>query len=601
MYRTIGFWKILAASSLIAISIAAAASPQLINYQGRATDNNGLPLAGTYSLTFRIYDSAASGNLVWSETQNAANINGGLFTVLLGSVTPLGEGVFTSSSRYLTVQIGADPELSPRQQIVAVAYALTAVEADSASWSGLKGIPAGFADGTDNVGTGDITAVNTSGGLTGGVTSGDANISIANGGVTSTHIGDGQILNVDVNATADIAATKIAGTAATLSGRQTFSRKNTFADSVSLADNAMRVENGRVKIGNSAVLPAGSFLSIDREYASDSDSLLSGIVVTLENSGEQLLNGCTVVAQGTSGDVTGISADVNSDGITRRGAYLRATPRIYPTSIGYTYGLRSEAIDGAECYGVYGVGSQGVLATGVHGRASLGSQQGTGVAGLATSNLVIGVGTYGGATANTIGYGVYGEAWANSSVNWAAFFGGDVNVTGVVYSPAKANRIDHPLDPENKYLQHCDVQSPDMINVYTGNIVTDGNGNATVLMPDYFVAINSDFRYQLTVIGEFSQAIVAEKIVSNQFRIRTDKPNVEVSWLVAGIRQDKFSEANRIQTEVSKSKDEVGKYLHPELYGLGIEQSTTANIRMAARRAAATSLGQNEASSKENH
>ncbi len=79
------------------------------------------------------------------------------------------------------------------QQIVAVAYALTAVEADSASWSGLKGIPAGFADGTDNVGTGDITAVNTSGGLTGGATTGDANLSIAANGVTSSHISDARL------------------------------------------------------------------------------------------------------------------------------------------------------------------------------------------------------------------------------------------------------------------------------------------------------------------------------------------------------------------------------------------------------------------------
>ena len=106
-----------------------------------------------------------------------------------------------------------------------------------------------------------------------------------------------------------------------------------------------------------------------------------------------------------------------------------------------------------------------------------------------------------------------------------------------------------------------------MMNIYNGNITTDGNGYAEVTMPGYFDALNMEFRYQLTVIGEFAQAIIAEKMQGNQFAIRTDKPNVEVSWQVTGIRKDPWADQNRIETEVMKEPENRGKYISPEVYG----------------------------------
>jgi hypothetical protein len=136
----------------------------------------------------------------------------------------------------------------------------------------------------------------------------------------------------------------------------------------------------------------------------------------------------------------------------------------------------------------------------------------------------------------------------------AGFFQGDVHVNGMLTKAAGSFRIDHPLDPEHKYLSHSFVESPDMMNIYNGNITTDKSGYATVTLPNYFDALNRDFRYQLTVVGEFAQAIVASKISGNSFRIRTDKPNVEVSWQVTGVRKDKFAEENRIKVESDKPK-----------------------------------------------
>jgi trimeric autotransporter adhesin len=74
-------------------------------------------------------------------------------------------------------------------------------------------------------------------------------------------------------------------------------------------------------------------------------------------------------------------------------------------------------------------------------------------------------------------------------------------------------------------------------------------------------------------MGQFAQAIVAEKVRGNRFVIQTSKPGVEVSWQVTGIRHDAWANAHRIQVEEVKSPDEQGHYLHPQLFGTGEEKS----------------------------
>ena len=86
-------------------------------------------------------------------------------------------------------------------------------------------------------------------------------------------------------------------------------------------------------------------------------------------------------------------------------------------------------------------------------------------------------------------------------------------------------------------------------------------------LPAYFEALNRDFRYQLTVIGKFANAMVSEEIKDNEFAIRTDPGRVKVCWQVTGVRKDAWAEANRIPVEETKPKRERGRYLHPELFG----------------------------------
>lgn len=159
---------------------------------------------------------------------------------------------------------------------------------------------------------------------------------------------------------------------------------------------------------------------------------------------------------------------------------------------------------------------------------------------------------------------------------FAAFFNGDVDVDGNLSKAAGSFKIDHPLDPANKYLYHSFVESPDMMNVYNGNVTTDGAGRAVVDMPDWFEALNRDFRYQLTVIGQFAQAMVASEMTNHKFTIQTDKPNVKVSWQVTGVRQDAWANAHRIPVELEKPDKERGYYMHPELFGAPAEKSIVA-------------------------
>lgn len=145
---------------------------------------------------------------------------------------------------------------------------------------------------------------------------------------------------------------------------------------------------------------------------------------------------------------------------------------------------------------------------------------------------------------------------------------GDGQVTGTFNKGAGTFKIDHPVDPENKYLYHSFVESPDMMNIYNGNEVFDENGFAKVVLPDYFDALNKDFRYQLTPVGApMPNLYVAEEISGNEFVIGGGTPGKKVSWQVTGVRQDKFANENRIVDEVEKEDYNKGRYLHPTLFG----------------------------------
>lgn len=166
---------------------------------------------------------------------------------------------------------------------------------------------------------------------------------------------------------------------------------------------------------------------------------------------------------------------------------------------------------------------------------------------------------------------VYGYAAAAFGTNIKAgefdgpvVINGPLTVNGALSKSSGSFKIDHPLDPANKNLYHSFVESPDMMNVYNGNITLDAQGEATVLLPDWFEALNKDFRYQLTAIGRPSPNVyVADEIAGNRFRIAGGTPGAKISWQVTGIRKDKYADQHRTPIEEEKSAEEKAAYGKP--------------------------------------
>lgn len=342
---------------------------------------------------------------------------------------------------------------------------------------------------------------------------------------------------------------------------------------------------------------------------------------------------------GTGQGVSGYSTDTDgvgvlgqaNNGMVATGVYGKSTTGAGGRFEGRTGIYSSSAA--ANGTGVIGTASNGAFARGVAGSTTTGigvdgtstATDGTGVRGFAANGYYAsgvygesanGYGVFGKAT-QTKGWGVYGQSTAYNgkgivaramgggdlsyalmaeapSDSWAGYFKGDISVSGEGHFHAvftdhcsgclgpSSLKIDDPLDPGHKYLQHAGVASAEQLDIYSGNTVTDGHGFATVALPRWFEALNANFRYQLTVVGRsFARAIIWKEIEHNRFSIRTDEPNVKVSWQVTAVRHDPYASAHRSVVEVRKSIRDQGRYLHPELYG----KPTSLTVRDRARAA----------------
>ena len=137
----------------------------------------------------------------------------------------------------------------------------------------------------------------------------------------------------------------------------------------------------------------------------------------------------------------------------------------------------------------YAAGNTGII-YGVYGLSDSTNGRGVFGAGTAFGAADVPYGVRGQASTSTMGYGVYAL--------------GDSGASGL-----KSFRIDHPFDPENRYLLHYSSESPFPQNFYNGNVVTDHQGYAWVPLPDYFAAINTNFKYQLTVVDNSVDFVMA--------------------------------------------------------------------------------------------
>jgi hypothetical protein len=472
-FGTIGIlvFMILALSA----NVIGAGVPGVIDYQGRLTNVAGAPVAdNNYLIKFKIYGSLAGADSLWSSGFLTVAVAGGLFSCQLSATGDLFNDIFRADTiRYLGITVGVDPEISPRSRLISTPYSFKSIRSDT-----------------------------------------------ANVALVANDVATGIITNSDINSSAAIAASKISGTAATLSGTQTFTATNTFNASLKVGDSTFTANANGVRIGDSESPYVGELLAVERVVNSTNNRY--GINIDMTNTGTGATYGLrsTVIKNaGLSGSAYGISSACQADGAYRYGITCSVEAASTTLTTGNSYGIYASARDGSYAYGVYGYA-------------------------------------------------------ADATNNYAGFFMGDAVVNGTLYKSGGSFKIDHPLDPENKYLQHSFVESPDMMNIYNGNITLNEQGEAWVELPEWFGALNKDFRYQLTAIGAPGPNLyIAQKVIENKFMIAGGTKEMEVSWQVTGIRKDKWAEANRIQVEVDKRPEERGKYLHPEVFNLPMERS----------------------------
>ena len=286
----------------------------------------------------------------------------------------------------------------------------------------------------------------------------------------------------------------------------------------------------------------------------------------------------------TSSNTTiGVRGITNSGNSTTSITYNVANPGGYFAS-NDGQGLYATTTGG---YTLNGFGDVSQAVVGVSNLTNIYSNTGVAGYGNGTGNFKAGVSGYiNGTAATSASYAIFGQDNINSQSTYAGYFLGKVFMNsslsvsgtaqvggtlfasgGLTTSGTKNFTIDHPLDPENKILRHASIESNEVLNQYSGNITTDSKGNATVTLPKYFEVLNKDFRYQLTVMGSFAQAIIKKEVADNQFIIKSNRPNVRISWQITGVRNDRNMQYAPFLAETEKEGLNKGKYMNPEAYG----------------------------------
>jgi hypothetical protein len=518
------------AFAVVVCSNAAIASP--FTYQGSLMDG-GVPANGFYDMTFQLADSAVLGFLLDSDTVLGVEVIEGVFTVEID----FDDTITNHDARWIAIVVEGVP-LSPRVRMRATPRAYNAVNADSA---GTVEVPlfvsatnatinshATSSTGTALLGYHDNNS-GTAAAIHGRTHSVDADAQGVVGEVTSTSpgalssgirgINNGRFgLGIGVHGSQGGSGWGVYGT--TPSGRGVYGQSDSGT-------------------GMYALTTTGTGLIASHTDASTIVSLATDTFAIDASHDSVDGNGTAIHAIGGR---IGIHGEATSSGFG---------PDLTRTGVRGTAGSFSTGAD--TFYGVYGFGQA---------PAEGGARTAYGVYGGAQS----------GASGST-GYGVYGEIFGPGT-NYAGYFAGSVHIQGTLSKSLGTFKIDHPSDPENKYLSHSFVESPDMMNIYNGVAVLDNRGSASVELPDYFESLNQSFRYQLTAIGaSMPNLYISSEVSANEFAIAGGVAGAKVSWQVTGIRKDPTALSHPIIVEEEKSVQHRGKYLNPDSYGFGNERA----------------------------
>jgi len=322
---------------------------------------------------------------------------------------------------------------------------------------------------------------------------------------------------------------------------------------------------GNLNIGSSNT---SAKLEARSSSSADGTTAVLGYVATTSAGGSSA--GVKGLNDGTGGSGIGVWGEQHGSGFGVYG-YCPSGRAVYGLSVGGN-GIHGVSTNGwgvhgesTNSYGVHGYSGNSIGAWGEGGGSA------TGVLGSSTSGTgVRGVGSVGVSAQSNGGlYALHAVAVAGNLLPWAGWFDGNVHISGSMEATGAKNfKIDHPQDPANKYLVHASIESSELLNLYTGNALLDAQGAAVVAVPDWFVALNKDFRYQLTAIGAPGAGLyVANEIAQDHFKIAGGQPGGKVSWQVTGVRQDAWAREHPLVVEQDKPANERGSYLCPAAFG----------------------------------
>lgn len=358
-------------------------------------------------------------------------------------------------------------------------------------------------------------------------------------------------------------------------------------DNVSVIFRSNNNERMRISNGGAVMVNTTTAAGVFTTGAAGTDNAIVGIAT----------NGDAVTGQTNFATSFGVSArNLHATGTGIIAAGNNQTANFLTTGSGGAFtgedGSYSKAATAAGT-GVIGLGNNLTTSTTMttgSGGAFTGNDGAYGKGVTATGTGIIGAGNNvtqyftqasggGGAFTGTVN-GAYGKATNTSGQSRGVI--GDGSEFGIVSvgnfggTAAKYFIIDHPLDPENKILRHSCIESPEILNIYRGNVVLDANGNGVVELPNYFTAININYSYLLTPIGAPSVTYIAEEINNNGvFKISGGNPNQKISWSVYSERNDKAINHDPMtkQMEIDKVGNQIGKYLAPEAFGKSKDDS----------------------------
>ena len=552
-----------------------AQAPQAFKYQAVARDNSG-NLIANQSVGFRIsiLQNSPTGSPVYSETHTVASNNLGLVNLDLGAGNPV-SGTFSNinwgtGNYFVKVELdvtgGSNYLLMGTSQLLSVPYALHAQSATNitndsdAQTLSINGSTLSISNGNSvSLPTGSTAYTAGTGiSINGNVISNTApnqQISLTGNGATSV---SGTYPNFVISSTDNI--------------NDADANPSNELQTLTLNGNTLSISSG-----NSVTLSSGSGGTLDQAY--DFGGAGAGRNITVDNGPVALtVNGVNAIGFRSDLNNTGAAIIANSNTAANTFSAIQASTNstsniasaIVGNSTGTAWGVSGQISNTATAQAaVYGSslrtnGGHGVFGIGFNGTVGQTNySQGFGIYGEnfdAVAPLGNGIGASGKGY-----YGVVGEDRYLGGVAGAygVFSNGNLGATGT-----KTFVIDHPKDPANKTLRHFSVESNEILNIYRGNANFDANGEAIVVLPDYFSDINRNPTYQLTPVGGPASLYIKKKIENGQFVIAGGQSGMEVSWTVTAERNDAYLQQNPEQREVELEKrdGQKGKYFMPHLF-----------------------------------